>query len=124
MAVPLLWAAIIFFAYSIPGNDLAYTDPWDILKFDKIVHFTLFAVFVLVLVIAFKKQRQIRFVHFYSRAYAVSIAILYGTALELVQGIFFIGRFSDPLDFVANAIGAFGGLLLFRLIYGRSVNYW
>ncbi|MFM1999362.1 MAG: hypothetical protein RL204_1309, partial [Bacteroidota bacterium] len=27
-------------------------------------------------------------------------------------------------DFVANAIGAFGGLLLFRLIYGRSVNYW
>jgi VanZ family protein len=124
MAVPISWAAIIFFAYSIPGDDLAYTDPWDILKFDKIVHFSLFAVLVLVLIVAFKKQRQIRFVHFYSRAYAVVIAILYGIALEAVQGIFFIGRYSDWLDVIANIIGAFGGLLLFRMIYGRSVNYW
>jgi VanZ family protein len=123
MAAPLCWAAIIFIAYSIPGQDLNQFESWDILKLDKLIHFTLFAGFSFLLVNAFINQRGYRFFHKNARVIAVILSIVYGGVLEFVQGRFFEGRSSDIMDFVANCIGAFGGLLIYKIICGRRFNH-
>jgi VanZ family protein len=124
MAVPLCWAAIIFIAYSIPGQDLNQFDSWDILKLDKLIHFTLFAGFSFLLVNAFIKQKGYRYFHKNARVIAVILSIVYGGVLEFVQGRLFEGRSSDIMDFVANCIGAFGGLFIYKIICGRRFNHW
>lgn len=104
--------------HSIPGYDLMYDDPWRLFEFDKLAHMGLFAGFVLTQVVAFRKQVFLRGLNRYAGRWAVVIALVYGAGLELMQGQLFISRTSDPLDFLANAMGAFFGLLLFRLVYG------
>lgn len=123
MAVPIFWAAIIFFIYSIPGGDIVYEDLWDFFQFDKLVHIAVFAIWVNMLVVAFIKQTTSRPLKEYARAIALVMALGYGGFLEFIQGNVFIGRTTDPFDFVANSLGALLGILLFKIIYGRCSAY-
>lgn len=123
MAVPIGWAAIIFFIYSIPGGDIQYVDLWSLFKFDKLVHIAVFALWVNMLIVAFKKQSTSRPLRNNARTIALLLALAYGGFLEYIQGRVFIDRASDPYDFIANTLGAFLGLLVFRLIYGKCASY-
>lgn len=123
MAVPFLWSAIIFFVYSIPGGDIVYTDWWSFFRFDKFVHISIFALWVVMLIVAFKKQTANRPLRNNARTIALLLALSYGGTLEYMQSKVFTGRTTDALDFVANVAGAFAGLLLFRLIYGKYSTY-
>jgi len=118
MIIPFAWGLFIFFMHSIPGYDLVYDDPWRLFEFDKLAHMVLFAGFVLTQTVAYRKQVSVRTLNRNPRRWAVSIALVYGAGLEIMQGAMFVSRTSDPLDFLANAMGAFLGLFLFRLIYG------
>lgn len=123
MAVPVLWAAIIFFVYSIPGDDIVYIDLWAFFRFDKFVHISVFAIWVVTLIVAFIKQGTNRQLKNNARTIAFFLAVAYGGLLEYFQAKLFIERTSDMMDFFANLIGAFAGLLLFRLIYGKCRLY-
>lgn len=123
MAVPILWAAIIFFVYSIPGEDLVYVDLWAFFRFDKFVHVMVFAIWVVTLIVAFIKQGSNRQLKNNARTIAFLLALAYGGALEYFQAKLFVGRTTDAMDFIANIIGALTGILLFRLIYGKCRNY-
>lgn len=123
LAVPIIWAAIIFFVYSIPGGDIVYQDLWSLLKFDKLVHMGIFALWVNMLIVAFKKQSTSRPLKQNARLVAVSFALAYGGILEFYQSKWFIDRTTDPYDFIANTLGAFIGLLVFRIIYGKCAAY-
>jgi len=108
--------------HSIPGFDLVYNDPWRLFEFDKLAHMVLFAGFVLTQIIAYRKQIALRKLRNHAKKYAVVIALVYGALIEFFQSQFFFLRTSDPVDFLANAIGVFLGLALFRLIYGSELS--
>jgi len=119
--IPVVWALAILVLYSIPGFDLSYEEPWDLLRLDKIAHMGLFAVMFLVLMVAFRKQGSYRRLKFHARKFSLILTLLYGGVLEFYQGAFFIERSSDLLDFIANSVGAFLGILLFRILYGKEL---
>ncbi|MFN8698387.1 MAG: VanZ family protein [Flavobacteriales bacterium] len=104
--------------HSIPGYDLVYNDPWRLLSLDKLAHMALFSAFVVMLIVAFRKQVTFRTLRTSARLWAVGIAMVYGSSLEFFQGQYFMMRTTDPLDMAANTIGAVIGLLAFRIIYG------
>lgn len=106
----LIWALFIGFLCAIPGQDLPQSDWFELLKFDKFVHASLFGVLVFLMARGFKKQTSSIF--FFKRAgiIALLIAIPYGGILELMQGAFFENRTADIYDFIANSIGSFIGL--------------
>lgn len=115
------WALLIFGLHCIPGFDLKYRDPWQLLRMDKLVHMGMFAMFVVMLMAGFRKQDRFRTLRLHSRKWSLLISIVYGGVLEFVQGTFFLERTTDVYDFVANTIGSFLGLFLFRIIYGSEL---
>lgn len=119
--IPVVWALAILVLYSIPGFDLTYEEPWDLLRLDKIAHMGMFAMMFFVLMVAFRKQGEFRRLKFHARKFSLVITILYGAVLEFYQGAFFVERTSDLIDFFANTIGAFMGIILFRIIYGKEL---
>ncbi len=121
MTVPLCWAVFILFMHGIPGSELIYKDPWRLFRFDKMAHMALFAIFVVTLNIGFRKQSHFRRPRIHARKFSVVVAIVYGGLLEFSQSHLFEKRCTDPIDFLADMIGAFGGLILFRLIYGKEL---
>lgn len=108
-AAPWIWAALIFFAYSIPGKNLDQLDPWDLFQYDKAIHFTLFAVFSFLLAYFFYQRENKSVSAWRHYVIAIAIALIYGSVLEYFQSTWFVGRFTDPGDFIANALGALVG---------------
>lgn len=52
------------------------------------------------------------------------MAITYGTLIEVLQGVAGTGRQSDPVDAVANAVGALLGGLIGYLLYPYLENFF
>ncbi len=123
MAAPFLWAAIIFIVYSLPSSDIEYHDPWSFLRFDKLVHASIFALWTLMLAIGFIKQSVFYFIHKNALYVAVILSLLYGGVLEYFQQQWFNSRTSDPSDMIANATGSLIGVFFFRMIYGKVGQY-
>ena len=106
----------------MPGNDIPKL-PWlEHLHFDKVVHFFLYAVFIILMIRGFKLQTSFVFLQKYSVATALLIGIFYGALLEYLQGVIFIGRTSSIDDLIANIIGSLGGILLWRIIRKMEVK--
>lgn len=101
----LLWALVILGLCAVPGKDLPQWRWADLLSVDKLVHAGVFA--VLVVLGARGLRAQHHGLAMRSRAMAVLIAccVLYGGALEVMQGTLMTDRSADVLDFVANSAG-------------------
>jgi VanZ family protein len=106
----LLWAFFIGVLCAIPGQDLPKSDWFELLKFDKFVHASLFGVLVFLMARGFRKQTSSSLFFKHAGILALLIAIPYGGILELMQGAFFENRSADIYDFIANSIGSFIGL--------------
>ena len=112
----ILWSIIILILLGMPGNDIPKL-PWlEHFHFDKVVHFSLFAVFTVLFVRVFNKQTSFTFLQKYSIVTALLIGISYGAILEYLQGFLFIDRTSDVHDLIANIIGSFIGLPLLKIV--------
>ena len=117
----MTWALLLLAAHSVPGTDLVYDDPWELFRIDKLAHASMFAVFVVMLMVAFRKQDVSRTLKFHARKWSTIVACSYGAMLEFYQGYCYTGRTTEVLDFVADSIGCLLGLLLFRFIYGSEL---
>lgn len=106
--------------YFLPGKDLPMVDAWDLLKFDKIGHFSVFCVFAIVLKTGLSRQIRYRQVRQQAARWTFLISISYGGVLEFLQGRLIQDRTSDIWDFAANTIGVVVGIVIFRVIYGKQ----
>jgi VanZ family protein len=106
---PLLWLAIICYALFIPANDLPIKPFLNIPHFDKIVHFSLFFVFCLLLLRPFKKLQ----LNYYLLAPLISISL--GAILEFSQHTLSNTRSSDIKDFIANSMGIIASVIFYYL---------
>ncbi len=79
---------------------------------DKIAHFLFYAIFCLMWFLSFKSFDLKR-----SLLIALFFSILFGTVIELIQGLDSIGRTKDVFDFFANVMGA---ISMAGLIYTKN----
>ncbi|MGM0580687.1 MAG: VanZ family protein [Bacteroidota bacterium] len=92
------------------------TKVWDILSFDKIAHFGVFAILCFLLILGFSKQYTFLFFRYNSVLLAISISFLYSLGIELFQTLI-PDRGLELADILANSLGVFAGWFAFYLIY-------
>lgn len=106
----LLWALLLAILLLVPGPQGPSTD-WGWLQIpdfsDKVMHALLFGVAAWLFHRSLAAQRPLR----PALAAAVAAAVIYGAALELLQGIPVLRRDPDFWDLVANTAGSclYGG---------------
>lgn len=110
----LAWMGLIFGLSSVPGP--AFPHSVDFLsRFATLAHFVLYAVLGLLLASAFGR-RDTR-----TLALVVAIASLYGVSDEMHQ-IFVPGRSPDPVDWLADTLGAIAAAAVFaKTVRQRSM---
>lgn len=81
---------------------------------DKITHFGAYGVFALLLSACLRAHAARR-----PALWAVLFASAYGVLMEILQGVSGTGRSYDPVDMVANLLGALLGGVVF-LLYLRT----
>ncbi|HRB53929.1 MAG TPA: VanZ family protein [Bacteroidia bacterium] len=114
---PLMWGLFIFILCAIPGKNLPHYSWADLLSVDKLVHFTLFFILILLL------KRAWLFIYKGVSSYnliAIAIGVIYGGSLELMQSYFYTDRSGSWFDFLANSLGAICGVLFFEKLIDKS----
>jgi VanZ family protein len=91
----IAWTVLIIVGCSLPGKEIPKLGLFE--NIDKVVHFVFFGVFVWIWLAATNKKYKIQI---------VSIAIVFGIAIEFYQKHFIKGRSFDAWDAVADSIGA------------------
>ena len=115
-AVGMLLLATVLFC--IPGNELPDDDWLGEISADKLIHVGLFAALVTLWGLPFVargrsevNQRSINA----ALIWVVVIAVIYGIAIEIIQGAYIPNRSYSVADMVADAIGSImGGLFVNR----------
>lgn len=118
----ILWILFILLLCGLPGNDFPDLSFWSLLSFDKAAHAFVFAVLVVVLTVGFIKQYRFRWLRFRALEFSFGFAIFYSALTEYLQGVIFLNRSADIMDFTANIIGSLLGVLMFKMIY-RGVRF-
>ena len=113
------WAVVILILCGLPGSSFPKLTFLEWLRPDKIVHLILFGTQAFLLINGFVRQTKYSVLQLRAKSLGVAIAISYGIIVEILQSTIFIGRSGDYRDAIANAIGAFIGLLIFNRIENK-----
>lgn len=117
----IIWALLMFILCTMPGEKIPNFSLWELFTVDKLAHAIIFAVFIFLLIVGFKKQHAYLTLRFHAKKTAFLIALVYGISLELIQYFFFPSRAGDINDIIANISGCFIGLIAFRWVYGKEL---
>jgi VanZ family protein len=112
----ILYAALIIFLSSIPGDE---QPKLEILKFDKVIHLIEYGIF------AYLVFRSIRQLKISDRELIIGLLTLLFISLFSIGDELFQrripGRTSDPLDIMADLLGA---LILVLILYVKSMKQY
>lgn len=93
------------------------TSLWqDLLSFDKVAHFIVFAVLVFLMIIGMSKQYSYLLLRRKAISFSLITGIIYGVLIEIIQHMI-PGRAFEFSDIIANTIGCFMGVGLFYIVY-------
>ena len=95
------------------------TSRFNIPHMDKVVHFTFYAVMVLLGYLAIPKSKEQDIGKSKLLWYIVLFAVLYGIIIEVLQHVATADRHGDPIDALANSTGAIVGMLAVRFLFFR-----
>ena len=105
----ITWLITSFYLFTLPGNRLPKLTWFDKIYGDKIVHAGIFTLLVALFLLPFLKLSRKKII---STALLLAIAgIVYGIAVEYIQGNFIPNRSFDTGDIAADTAGAFLPLL-------------
>lgn len=109
----IIWALIILGLCSMPGQYIPSVSFLEMLSFDKWVHAGIFFVLCSLLFVNVKKTTPSK-----NNIYLFLIlGILYGSALEVMQGTLFSNRSADWNDIIANSFGCLMALFFYNKIF-------
>lgn len=97
----------------MPGSDIPANDFFELIYFDKWVHFGLFGVLTFFLGYPFIQLHKSAIQSFFLIAL---FAVLYGIIMEFVQKYFTTTRTFDITDIMADTAGVLGTLVLLKKI--------
>ena len=107
--IAIVWVVVIAILHAIPGSDFPNFSFSYFFQLDKLIHAVIFMIGVYLFAVALKEQHKIQFLR-----YIVISYIAYGLLLEVLQGLVFIERSADILDWLADTIGVFLGVWIFK----------
>jgi VanZ family protein len=108
---PTLWAGVILTGTSLPSTVV----PTQVSAFDKVLHFTVYALFAVLLARSlFEVTTRWR-----AALLAIAIAAVFGAVDEWHQR-FIRGRFPDRADLLADTLGAVGGAFTVAALRRRT----
>lgn len=111
----ILWSFVILFLSTTGGINLPPS--WlDLISLDKVGHLVVYGILCILLLGALTQNRKLALEQKWV-IIALGISITYGIGMEVVQYTFFPGRFFEIPDIIANIIGSFSGLYLFKRYY-------
>jgi len=108
---PLVWTAVMMglmlgSGSGFPGSQFSGSD--------LLVHFSIFAAWAFLAAQAFYKQAQWPVLKFYRGFFVLVLGTLLAAGTEAVQGFLLWTRSADLVDYIADILGLFGGLLVFE----------
>jgi len=111
----VVWAVIIFALSTNTPVEIGPTEWLDFLSIDKVGHFTFYCIFCVLLCWGFfKTAHPLKTISATKLVIAVTVVMVYGVIMELLQLKFYEGRQLEFMDMIANAIGAIIGAIVFR----------
>lgn len=110
----ILWAIFVLILCGLPGKDFPDLSFLEWLRPDKIAHLFLFGIQSLLLMIGFSRQNHFPSLIKNAVLYSLTLTILYGALVEVLQDHVFIQRSGDIRDAIANAMGAFLGYWIYK----------
>jgi len=114
------WAALILVLSCLPAAEF---ENKQINHFDLLIHFFMYGIFTLLLVLGNVRRMQYIKHLGYPLISAWCVAVLFGLVVEFLQGTVFVSRSFEWYDALANAVGSSVGAALFYLIFGKPQNY-
>ncbi len=108
----VLWVLVITLLSLIPTDNLKEFSV-EILSFDKIAHFFIYAVLSFFIAWGIKKYHMYKNMSLKLLVLIFLITSLYGIGIEYVQDSISTGRHFEYYDIIANISGSFIGLLFF-----------
>ncbi|MCP9234561.1 VanZ family protein [Lewinella sp. JB7] len=103
--VCLAYAALLTYVSLAPGQRIPGIFDWGrLFSPDKVAHFGAYAIFAVLLSFSIRTTSRWKLA-----VTAAAAAALFGAIMEVLQGIAGTGRDFDPVDMVANLIGAILG---------------
>lgn len=118
LTAAIVWAIFIAVLHAIPGSDLPNFNLSNLFQIDKLVHAIVFAIGIYLFAIALVAQQNKNFL-----SYLIVSFVVYGLILEVLQGTIFVERSTDLLDWLADTIGVFIGVLIFnKFPFTTSIN--
>lgn len=109
-----IWGIIIIILSSIGGVNLPESF-WDFIALDKVAHFGVYAIFV---VLAFwGAEKNGHYLKFNLSVLVIGIAVFLGILMEIMQYSFFPNRYFELYDIIANIIGAFVGSTIYKRFF-------
>jgi len=117
----LVLATVLF---CLPGDKLPDEDWLGDISADKIVHVGLFAVLVALWGLPFIHRSESNGENQLRRTLVliVAIAIVYGVAIEFIQGAYIPNRSYSLADMIADSLGSIAGGLFVNRLRERSTN--
>ncbi len=114
----IVWLVVILIVSGFPGDKVPEVPIW---QFDKLVHSVVYAILSITLLLAFQKPKN----RLKTFAFIILFGIFYGGIMEILQHYIFINRSGNWYDFIANAIGAILGILMFPFVMKLlPINRW
>ncbi|WP_238751234.1 VanZ family protein [Neolewinella maritima] len=108
----LAYAVFLSVVSLAPGQRIPKIFDWSTLfSPDKLAHFGAYAIFAVLLSFSIGSPSVLR-----RTATAVVAATLFGVLMEVLQGVIGTGRDFDPVDMVANLLGAVLGGIAYLLL--------
>lgn len=109
--IAIVWVIVIAILHAIPGSDFQNFSSYNFFQFDKLIHVIIFMLGVYFFALAFNDQEQ---KNIYSLRYIIISFIAYGLLLEVFQGLVFVERNADVLDWLADIVGVFLGIWIYK----------
>lgn len=109
----VLSAITIVVLSAIPGDALHLPEIWNI---DKYIHLAIYFVQTIVMMIGFRLYFGKEYPKLATSLLPFVLSVSMGGSLELLQEFVFIHRSGDWLDFLANTLGAFAGVIIGPLV--------
>jgi len=120
----LSWLTTIGVLSFMPGDKLPEIK-FTLFEIDKIVHFVLYFILVILMSFSFLENNSTKNEPFLKRiVLIIATGILIGSFIEIIQGSFIPNRAFDIFDIVANSIGTFIGMIFFVKIRLNKLKIW
>ncbi len=113
----LAWGVVVFLIISLPPARMPSVEHIRIPHFDKVVHFSVFAILGFLLLFGFNKHKT---TITKGIANSIAIGIFYGIITEVLQYCCFAGRHGNIFDAMANGFGTVFGVFLMAIIIKKN----